>query len=506
MSCQNMLQNAALKKIRTAATSSELLIQLRENLDREMFVSADLFLYSEDLNSFFFPPNVSGEPDENYRTIFNETCSTPFEFNPSEEHFNFFLNMMAKGCNCEIELLPLQFKEWFLGFLFLAYKPTEAKNDAAHLFAQYVASICESVLNLQIKEQIIEKYRLENEVTKNSLVRAENLKMLGEMIGGITHDFNNIFTGVIGYGQLIEMMSEDEDTRDSVSEILSAANAGKERIKFIQDTKKISHDEPPVELNIPEVIRESAKGMDILLPSYCPHLTSDKIFEYDFAETPMLPFPKIQLKQFFTLLFESLIKNGAKKISVKSGMNDLKMEYDISYEKTGSECVSIPLNAESSADFPGCLVLHQTADRLKFKFHCKPGLIKVEFKLRDEPLRKPDVSSFAGKKVLVYEKDPQISGFFNSIFRYLNVESMVISEACRLKEILESGSEKFDIAILDIGAYPVLKSLNGAEGLPEIAITSSWGPLLDLERLDGEFIKRIVLKPFTIEEIIGLLE
>jgi hypothetical protein len=220
----------------------------------------------------------------------------------------------------------------------------------------------------------------------------------------------------------------------------------------------------------------------------------------------MLPFPKTQLKQFFSLLFEGLIKNGARKIKIKSYPGDLKLEYEIIFERSETSCVSVPVKAESSHDFPGSLVLYQTADRMKFKFFCKPGLIKLEFKLRDEPSKKPDVSAFAGKKVLVYEKDPQISNFFNGIFKYVGVDSRIINKPCELKEILESGTEKFDKAILDISAYPVLKSLDKNVKLPEITITSAWGPLLDVENLHSECISRIILKPFTIEEIMGLLE
>ncbi|MEM8854267.1 MAG: PAS domain S-box protein, partial [Pseudomonadota bacterium] len=64
-------------------------------------------------------------------------------------------------------------------------------------------------------------------VRNNALVnRAERLRSLGELTGGVAHDFNNMLAVIIGNLELLQPHMGDEDAADMLAEALEAAELG----------------------------------------------------------------------------------------------------------------------------------------------------------------------------------------------------------------------------------------------------------------------------------------
>ena len=67
---------------------------------------------------------------------------------------------------------------------------------------------------------ISERKRLEYE-----LRHSQKMESIGTLAGGISHDFNNILTAIIGYGSLLQMkMRDDDPLKHNVNQILASAN------------------------------------------------------------------------------------------------------------------------------------------------------------------------------------------------------------------------------------------------------------------------------------------
>ncbi len=67
---------------------------------------------------------------------------------------------------------------------------------------------------------ISERKRLEDQ-----LRQSQKMESIGTLTGGISHDFNNILTAIIGYGSLLRMkMTDDDPLRHNVDQILASAN------------------------------------------------------------------------------------------------------------------------------------------------------------------------------------------------------------------------------------------------------------------------------------------
>jgi PAS domain S-box-containing protein len=57
------------------------------------------------------------------------------------------------------------------------------------------------------------------------LLQSQKMEAVGQLAGGVAHDFNNILTAIIGFSSLMEMqMEKDSPLRDNLSHVLAAAD------------------------------------------------------------------------------------------------------------------------------------------------------------------------------------------------------------------------------------------------------------------------------------------
>ncbi len=495
-----------LRETRKIPGTTELLNFLRERIDRSTWISVDLFLFSDDLDSFFFPANTCGEPDETYRNLFMSLKNSFVNIRPTKENQGHFKTSMSGGIPGRFELLPLEYDKEFLGFLFLLNNPDSTEEGKSGQYADYLSSLCENALHLQAMRQFNEKLELENKLIREKFIKSENLKLLGEMIGGITHDFNNIFTGVIGYSQLIQMMTEDEDTRDSVNEILSAANVGKERIAFLQETKKIDPSEPALTVNFAMEIEDAARSMESNIKYLFPGKKWTDVFIFHWKEIPTRKMPKVQFKQFFMMIFDRMMKLGRDTITLSGESRNDKIYFEITGGKLEEGYDSMPLIAESSDDFPDCTILFCLANQLGLVFEILPDRVKIELDLSHEEQEMPKLRDFAEKKVFVYECDSTVSGMLKVIFNKMGVQAKITDSLQDVSDLLENDSQEYERILLDLPAYSLLKKANPDVKRPLIVLTSSWGPLLNMPAIDEKLVNSILLKPFNVGDLIRILQ
>ncbi|AMV73422.1 hypothetical protein JCM30471_18370 [Desulfuromonas carbonis] len=135
-------------------------------------------------------------------------------------------------------------------------------KDAQGAITHYIA----------IKEEITERKDLERQ-----LQQAQKLEAVGQLAGGVAHDFNNILTAIIGYASLLEMKLEAKHPlRHNASQILAAANRAAELTQsLLAFSRKQVIDLEPIELNaairkiegfLRRVISENIELRTILAP------------------------------------------------------------------------------------------------------------------------------------------------------------------------------------------------------------------------------------------------
>jgi len=91
------------------------------------------------------------------------------------------------------------------------------------------------------------------------LRQAQKMEAVGQLAGGVAHDFNNILSAVIGFGTLMEMaMKPDDPNRLHLEQILSATNRATQLIHgLLAFSRKQLIDLQPTDLN--RVVRDIEK-------------------------------------------------------------------------------------------------------------------------------------------------------------------------------------------------------------------------------------------------------
>ena len=94
---------------------------------------------------------------------------------------------------------------------------------------------------------------------EEQLRQAQKMEAVGLLAGGVSHDFNNILSAIIGYGQFLEMkIRPDDPMMFTVEQILAAARRGAEVThRLLAFSRKQIFELLPVDLN--EVIRNVEK-------------------------------------------------------------------------------------------------------------------------------------------------------------------------------------------------------------------------------------------------------
>jgi len=99
-------------------------------------------------------------------------------------------------------------------------------------------------------EDITERKRLEDQ-----LRQAQKMEAVGQLAGGVAHDFNNILQAVIGYGSLVHMkLAKEDPLRHPIEQILAASERAARLVRgLLAFSRKQIINPRPVEVN--EVIR-----------------------------------------------------------------------------------------------------------------------------------------------------------------------------------------------------------------------------------------------------------
>jgi two-component system cell cycle sensor histidine kinase/response regulator CckA len=91
----------------------------------------------------------------------------------------------------------------------------------------------------------------EHSALVSQLIQAQKMEAIGHYAGGLAHDFNNILTAIVGYGQLLmTTLPPEAASRRYAEQILSASERGEKLTSSLFSfSRKQKMEEKPVELN-----------------------------------------------------------------------------------------------------------------------------------------------------------------------------------------------------------------------------------------------------------------
>ena len=95
------------------------------------------------------------------------------------------------------------------------------------------------------------RYAIERKLLENQLLQSNRLESVGELAGGVAHEFNNLLTGIIGYTQLgISGLSPGDPARADLQVVLgSAERAGKLAAQLLAFSRQQASEPEVFDLN-----------------------------------------------------------------------------------------------------------------------------------------------------------------------------------------------------------------------------------------------------------------
>lgn len=131
-------------------------------------------------------------------------------------------------------------------------------------------------------EYAVERHRLAHEAERREQVarQTDRMAVIGRVVGGVAHEFNNLLTAVQGYAQLLEADAGlDEEQRESVREILAASKraSGITRQLLAYSRRQILS---PARFDL-------NAALDEMRPLFESTLGRRFVFRYDLADGPL---------------------------------------------------------------------------------------------------------------------------------------------------------------------------------------------------------------------------
>ncbi len=154
--------------------------------------------------------------------------------------------------------VPLFARDRVIGVITLVRLGAERRFFVAgdlELATLFAAQCSAAITNGRMYEQVKVAYD-ELRSTQHQLVQSAKLNALGEMAGGVAHDFNNILAAILGRTQLLLRVAQDSEIRRQLQVIEQAALDGASTVRRVQEFTRLRQDEDFEPVDVNQVIRD----------------------------------------------------------------------------------------------------------------------------------------------------------------------------------------------------------------------------------------------------------
>jgi signal transduction histidine kinase/ActR/RegA family two-component response regulator len=390
------------------------------------------------------------------------------------------------------------------------------------IFARLVADALE---NARLYQDLERAYKELSE-TQEQLVRSERLRALGEMAGGVAHDFNNILGSVLGRAQLLLRATQDPKLVKNLKVIEQSALDGADVVKRIQEFTRV-HKTSNFELvNLNQIVEDAVEQTRPMWKTQAESQGIHIDVTKELKSTDPVEGIASELREVFSNIIlnsvDALPRGGRlsftawqdqENVFVRVTDNGIGMAEDVKkrifdpfFTTKGKKGTGLGLSVAY-----GIISRHK-------------GEIQVESsegKGTTTTLRLPKASQTGRPRptvpakrlerklrILVVDDDENIRSILDDI---LTLDGHQVTEAESGQKAVEYFSpEKFDVVVTDLGmpgmsGWEVAKFIKEKDpGMP-IVLISGWGGQIDNKKLEEYKIDYMLSKPFNLEQIRSVL-
>jgi len=400
---------------------------------------------------------------------------------------------------------------------------TQEDLDLLTIFARQTADAIE---NARLYENLNQAYK-ELSNTQDQLIITEKLRALGQMAGGVAHDFNNVLGTILGRTQLLMRELENSEWIDSLKQIERVTLEGAKTVQKLQNFTRISSQGQFEHVDLNSVIIDAIEATKPRWKDECQRRGINISLEYENVVLNPILGNKSELSEAFSNMIlnsvDALINGGT--IRINTFMEGDKAVIEISDNGVGMEDATLskvfhPFFSTKGTQGTGLglAVVYGIISRHK-------GEIDIDSKVGQGTtcrltfstagIAKPrvetpvEIADEVAVRILVIDDDENILDVISDMLELLDHE--VVTASSGEEGVEKFKNDKFDLVMTDLGmpgisGWDVTKFCKSFNPNVPVLMVSGWGNQIDDDMVNSSGLDGILAKPFEISKIKAMIQ
>jgi len=394
-------------------------------------------------------------------------------------------------------------------------KPTDETVKPIEVMANFISQI---LLMRQIER--------EAQRIQENLAHIEKIRALGEMAGGVAHDFNNVLSAILGRAQLLKRLNISPEVEHGLELIEKAALDGAETVQRIQDFTRLRSDKHFTTVNINDIVNDAIR---YLRPKWKDEADSKGIFFNilkSFGDIDLVEGNESELREVFMNIISNSIDAMPEggDILVRTSMEGKHVKVEITDTGVGmSEEVKkrvfdpffttkgVRGSGLGMSITYGIVTRHNGRILIDSKLG-KGTTVKILLpsakktrKRRIIEKKEVELTDVYINKILVVDDDEGPKVLLEDILRLLGYDVVGARDGIEAFEIFKKDPE-IDVVFTDLGMPQVsgFELATQVKKLREntiVILVTGWGSQVNIKTAKEYGIDRVITKPFEFDEI-----
>ena len=395
-----------------------------------------------------------------------------------------------------------------------------AQDLAMVLAAQGAVALENSRLYAELRAALV---RVEE--SQQRIIQNERLRALGEMAGGVAHDFNNVLAVVVGRAQLLQRQVAP-DLRRQLAIIEQVAQDGAQTVRRIQEFARMRRTRPWQHVDVTEIVREVVEATRPRWSDQAQARGVTYAMRLNLVAVPPVTGDPAELREtFMNLLFNALdaMPQGGS-VTFSTAMDRDRVVCSVEDTGTGmSEEVRrrcfepfFTTKAEQGTGL-GLSIAYGIVTRHggEIEAWSRPGegsRFTVRLPVGGEvPARAPDAPPprpSRRARILVVEDEAAVRDVLVDVLAGQGHD--VVACADGRSALAHVDGPAFDLAMVDLSmpglsGWEVAKALRAAQPQVPIAMVTGWGDQIDFGEARTRGIDYLMAKPFNVDDMTRLV-
>lgn len=397
--------------------------------------------------------------------------------------------------------------------------------------------------------EVIGRDITEQEQMRQHLTQSEKLRALGEMAGGVAHDFNNFLTVILGNTQLLLAQgSYDPDTLDALATIQRASADAAETVRRIQEFTRVRTVRSFTTVDINQIV---ANAIEVSRPRWRDEAESRGVrvhMDAELNEVPPINGNAAELGEVFLNLMlnaaDALPKGGL--IKVRTGVVEKDMVeiaitdngkgmpeevcqrvFEPFYSTKGPKGSGLGLSLSFGiVNRHGGEILVESREGEGSKFRVLLPIVALTDLPAAEAPEEPVETAAGGGistgvtighgRMLVIEDESMVRTLLADILQQMGQDVETTGTGSQGVRMFQaalagaaeagSGPHPFDLVLTDLGmpemsGWEVVESIKAMSPETPVALITGWGDQLDPEMMKTSGVDVVMAKPFSVTEV-----